>query len=58
MAMKKFFNEMTAELGENRRDLEERRRYIETVLQSLSAGVISLNAQNNSLVFRSKIVEC
>ncbi len=51
------FNEMTAELAENRRRLErsalelhqinaaldERRRYIETVLQSLSSGVISLD---------------
>ncbi len=51
------FNEMTAELGENRRRLEqsaedlqainaaldERRHYIETILQSLSAGVISLD---------------
>jgi PAS domain S-box-containing protein len=51
------FNEMTAELGENRRRLEqsaadlqminaaldERRRYIETIMQSLSAGVISLD---------------
>ncbi len=55
------FNEMTAELGENRRRLEqsaddlqqsnasldERRRYIETVLQSLSAGVISLDENAN-----------
>jgi two-component system, NtrC family, nitrogen regulation sensor histidine kinase NtrY len=53
------FNEMTAEIGENRRQLEqsatelqlsnseldERRRYIETILQSLSAGVISLDAK-------------
>ncbi len=53
------FNEMTAELAENRSRLEqsaaelqqinlqldERRRYIETVLQSLSAGVISLDEQ-------------
>ena len=53
------FNEMTAEIGENRRRLEqsatelqlsnnaqdERRRYIETILQSLSAGVISLDAK-------------
>ena len=41
------FNEMTAELGVNRRTLEERRRYIETILQSLSAGVISLDEHNN-----------
>lgn len=51
------FNEMTAEISENRQRLEhsaselqsinaaldERRHYIETVLQSLSAGVISLD---------------
>jgi PAS domain S-box-containing protein len=55
------FNEMTAELGENRRRLElsaadlqmsnaaldERRRYIETIMQSLSAGVISLDENRN-----------
>lgn len=51
------FNEMTTEVAENRRRLEhsaaelqasnaaldERRHYIETILQSLSAGVISLD---------------
>jgi PAS domain S-box-containing protein len=56
------FNEMTAELSENRRRLEksaselqainaaldERRSYIETVMQSLSAGVISLD-ENRSV---------
>jgi PAS domain S-box-containing protein len=55
------FNEMTAELGENRQRLElsaselqainaaldERRHYIETILQSLSAGVISLDENSN-----------
>lgn len=55
------FNEMTAEVAENRRRLEhsaaelqasnaaldERRRYIETILQSLSAGVISLDEHAN-----------
>jgi two-component system, NtrC family, nitrogen regulation sensor histidine kinase NtrY len=55
------FNEMTAELAENRRrieqsaddlqqsnaSLDERRRYIEAVLQSLSAGVISLDENAN-----------
>ena len=41
------FNEMTFELRDNRNSLEERRRYIETILQSLSAGVISLDAGNN-----------
>jgi nitrogen fixation/metabolism regulation signal transduction histidine kinase len=51
------FNQMTAELDENRRHiesgaaalqeknlaLEERRNYIETVLESLSTGVVSLD---------------
>lgn len=54
------FNQMTAELADNRHHLEqsaaklqhtnaaldERRRYIEAVLQSLSAGVISLDEHN------------
>lgn len=55
------FNEMTAELSENRRRLElsanelqlsnsaleERRAYIEAILQSLSAGIISLDETGN-----------
>ncbi len=55
------FNEMTAELAENRSRLErstselqhsnaaldERRAYIEAILQSLSAGVISLDEHAN-----------
>jgi len=55
------FNEITAELAENRcrleqsasdlqmsnAALEERRRYIETVMQSLSAGVVSLDENRN-----------
>ncbi|OLE55297.1 MAG: hypothetical protein AUG51_03815 [Acidobacteria bacterium 13_1_20CM_3_53_8] len=54
------FNQMTAQLEENRRKLEanaqelreknlaleERRNYIETVLESLSTGVISLDETN------------
>lgn len=53
------FNQMTAELRENRRrieeanlvlrntnlELEEKRRYIETVLHSISTGVISVNKE-------------
>lgn len=56
-ALAASFNEMTAELGEKRQRLElstdelqrsnaaldERRNYIEAILQSLSAGVISLD---------------
>lgn len=40
------FNEMATQIEENRFRLEERRRYIETVLQSLSTGVISLDEAN------------
>jgi nitrogen fixation/metabolism regulation signal transduction histidine kinase len=40
------FNDMTAELESSNDALSERRRYIETVLQSLSAGVISLDENN------------
>ena len=40
------FNQMSAKLEENSAELEERRRYIETILQSLSTGVISFDAQN------------
>jgi nitrogen fixation/metabolism regulation signal transduction histidine kinase len=54
------FNDMTAQLAENRRRLEsnaaelrekncaleERRHYIETVLQTVSTGVISLDEEN------------
>ncbi|HEX8195683.1 MAG TPA: ATP-binding protein [Pyrinomonadaceae bacterium] len=40
------FNQMAADLENNQHRLEERRRYIETVLQSLSTGVVSLDAEN------------
>src|SRR5687768_9389416 len=40
------FNQMSAKLEENSAELEHRRRYIETVLQSLSTGVISFDAEN------------
>jgi len=60
-ALAASFNEMTAELSENRQRLElsteelqqinaaldERRGYIEAILQSLSAGVISLDENGN-----------
>lgn len=42
----KTFNEMSATLEANSAELSERRRYIETVLQSLSTGVISFDASN------------
>ena len=40
------FNQMSAKLEENSFELSARRRYIETVLQSLSTGVISFDAEN------------
>ncbi len=40
------FNEMSAKLEENSAELGERRRYIETILQSLSTGVISFDSEN------------
>ncbi len=40
------FNEMSAKLEENAAELSERRKYIETVLQTLSTGVISFDGEN------------
>ena len=40
------FNEMSARLESSSSELRERRKYIETVLQSLSTGVISFDAEN------------
>lgn len=37
------FNQMTTQLEENHHTLRERRNYIETVLQSLSTGVVSVD---------------
>ncbi len=42
----KSFNEMSGRLEENSAELEERQKYIETILQSLSTGVISFDDQN------------
>lgn len=39
------FNEMSAELDQKSAELNERRRYIETVLDSLPTGVISFDAK-------------
>jgi len=39
------FNSMTQELKKNRRRLEEGKRYIETVLESVATGVISLDKE-------------
>lgn len=40
------FNQMSATLEENSAELSERRRYIETILQSLPTGVISFDSQD------------
>ncbi|MBK9153696.1 MAG: HAMP domain-containing protein [Chloracidobacterium sp.] len=40
------FNQMSSKLKANAEELEERRRYIETVLLSLSTGVISIDSEN------------
>lgn len=40
------FNAMSAKLEENSAELKERRKYIETVLQTLSTGVISFDNKN------------
>jgi PAS domain S-box-containing protein len=40
------FNEMSGRLDENEEEITERRKYTETVLQSLSTGVISFDHQN------------
>jgi PAS domain S-box-containing protein len=40
------FNQMSAKLEENSAELEERRKYIETILDSLSTGVISVDSEN------------
>ncbi len=40
------FNEMSSKLEENAAELSRRRKYIETVLQTLSTGVISFDGEN------------
>lgn len=40
------FNQMSSRLEANSSELSERRRYIETILQSLSTGVVSFDAAN------------
>jgi two-component system nitrogen regulation sensor histidine kinase NtrY len=65
------FNQMTAQLAENRRKieagaaelreknlaLEERRNYIETVLESLSTGVISLDESDRVTTINASAAE-
>jgi PAS domain S-box-containing protein len=40
------FNEMTEQLSESQRALEERRRYLETILANIGTGVISTGADD------------
>jgi two-component system nitrogen regulation sensor histidine kinase NtrY len=39
------FNEMTARIAESQRALEERRRYLEAILENIGTGVISVDAE-------------
>ena len=43
------FNQMSAKLEENSAEINEGRRYIETVLQSLPTGVISVDSTTGSV---------
>jgi two-component system nitrogen regulation sensor histidine kinase NtrY len=51
------FNQMSAKLEENSAELEERRRYIETVLQSLPTGVISFDSTNKVTTINKSAVQ-
>jgi len=51
------FNQMSAKLEENSFELSERRRYIETVLQSLSTGVISFDGANRITTINQSAIE-
>jgi two-component system nitrogen regulation sensor histidine kinase NtrY len=51
------FNQMSAKLEENSAELEERRRYIETVLQSLPTGVISFDSKNRVTTINKSAVQ-
>jgi nitrogen fixation/metabolism regulation signal transduction histidine kinase len=51
------FNQMSAKLEENSAELRERRKYIETVLQSLSTGVISFDGENRVTTINKAAVQ-
>ena len=51
------FNEMSAKLEANSAEISERRRYIETVLQSLSTGVISFDGENRITTINKAAIE-
>ncbi|MDH3492400.1 MAG: ATP-binding protein [Acidobacteriota bacterium] len=51
------FNTMTGKLEEKSNELEERRRYTETILQSLSTGVISFDSENRVTTINKAAIE-
>jgi PAS domain S-box-containing protein len=51
------FNQMSAKLEENSAELEERRKYIETILHSLSTGVISFDSENRVTTINEAAVQ-
>jgi len=51
------FNQMSAKLEANANELKERQRYIETVLQSLSTGVISFDSADRVTTINQAAIE-
>ncbi|HXG86428.1 MAG TPA: ATP-binding protein [Pyrinomonadaceae bacterium] len=51
------FNQMSAKLEENSAEIGERRKYIETILQSLSTGVISFDSANRVTTINKAAVQ-
>lgn len=51
------FNQMSAKLEENSTELSERQHYIETVLQSLSTGVISFDVSNKVTTINNAAIQ-
>jgi nitrogen fixation/metabolism regulation signal transduction histidine kinase len=56
LANREQINKSTAELRDINLALEERRRYIETILQSLSTGVISLNSSERLTTINDRAI--
>ncbi len=50
------FNDMSSKLESNSKELEQRSRYIETVLESLPTGVISVDAENRVSTINSSAI--
>jgi two-component system, NtrC family, nitrogen regulation sensor histidine kinase NtrY len=51
------FNQMSSKLEANQGERKERRRYIETILQSLSTGVISFDAADKITLINSSAIK-